>query len=180
VDEINRLIVKDINTTCFFSIHHEHLIEKKKNVYWFDIKPANESNLPFGVFSSNPSKSIPSYIATVTVVMLQIAVFLGFNPIYLIGCDTDYVIPSTVLREGPDGLISTSDDDLNHFTPSYFGKGSKWHDPHVDRMHWHYAQAKQACDILGVQVYNATLGGKLEAFPRVNFLDLFDYSNSPT
>lgn len=173
-NEINQRVVADMNTICFFSTKHKNIIQNKRNVYWFDIYPANkETNLPFGVFSQDPSSGIPSYIATVTVVMLQLAVYLGFNPIYLIGCDTSYVIPKSAYRDGSDGLISIADDDVNHFSKSYFGKGAKWHDPHVDRMHWHYAQSKRACDELGVDVYNATVGGELEAFPRVNFSELF-------
>jgi len=63
--------------------------------------------------------------------MLQLAVYLGFNPIYLIGCDTTYSIPSTVQKVDKvgDKLISTHDDDPNHFSSKYFGKGSKWHNP---------------------------------------------------
>lgn len=37
----------------------------------------------------------------------------------------------------------------------------------------HYMYAKQVCDRLGVQIYNATVGGNLEVFPRVNYLDIF-------
>lgn len=172
-NDINQLVATDTNTTYFFSEHHKNIIRNRKNIYWFDILSADELDLPFGVFSQDPSIGIPSYIATVTVVMLQLAVYLGFNPIYLIGCDTSYVVPKSVNQDGPDGLISTADDDPNHFTSAYFGKDAKWHKPHVERMHWHYAQAKRACDELGVDVFNATIGGELEAFLRVNYLDLF-------
>ena len=173
-EEINRIVVADKNTTCFFSFDHRRIIKNEGNVYWFEIIPANEADLPFGVFSKDPSKSIPSYIATVSIVMLQMAVYLGFSPIYLIGCDTNYIIPSSTLKDGPDGLVSTANDDPNHFTPNYFGKGAKWHDPHVERMFWQYEQVKNACEILGVQIYNSTVGGKLETFPRMDFEMLFD------
>jgi hypothetical protein len=37
----------------------------------------------------------------------------------------------------------------------------------------HYEKAKEVCDALGIKVFNATVGGKLEVFPRVNYKDLF-------
>ena len=134
----------------------------------------NVENLPFGVFSKNPASYIPT-VATVTIVLLELAIYLGFNPIYLIGCDTSYTIPKSVINDGDVGLISTEDDDQNHFSSKYFGRSSKWHQPFPEKMIWHYEQAKKASDLLGVQVYNATVGGKLEVFPRVDYLKLFKY-----
>ena len=40
-------------------------------------------------------------------------------------------------------------------------------------MIFHYEQAKQMCDGLGISIYNATVGGRLEVFPRVAFTRLF-------
>jgi len=57
--------------------------------------------------------------------------------------------------------------------PNYFGKNVKWHDPGVERMIENYQSAKIVCDRLGIEVINATVGGNLEVFPRVNYLDLF-------
>ena len=37
----------------------------------------------------------------------------------------------------------------------------------------HYEQSRRVCDSLGVQVLNATVGGKLEVFPRVDYRSLF-------
>ena len=36
-----------------------------------------------------------------------------------------------------------------------------------------YKAAKEYVDSHGIEIYNATRGGKLEVFPRVNFDDLF-------
>ena len=53
---------------------------------------------------------------------IQIAAYLGFDPIILIGCDLSYSRPETVIQTGPDkfgdgtrlNLMSTLDDDPNH------------------------------------------------------------------
>jgi hypothetical protein len=174
--EINHLVLNQPQIISFFPVQfrEQWVLRSGANVYWYNEVPLDETNLPNGMFTRDAAKWVSS-VRTVTIAALQLAVYLGFNPIYLIGCDTSYSVPSTVRFEGGDRnkLISTADDDLSHFDPRYFGKGSKWHEPHVDKMFFHYEQARQVCESLGVSVYNATVGGKLEVFPRVNYTELF-------
>lgn len=129
---------------------------------------------PFTMFS----KDINEYVVqpyTVAITMLQIAAYMGFKDIYLIGCDTDYTIPDNVKQDQLNsmGLVSTTDADPNHFDPKYFGKGRKWHNPQTHKMLEHHAYAREACHLLGVRVFNATVGGKLEVYPRIQFDSLF-------
>lgn len=171
-------ISNELPDTCFFfpvGFREKCILQSKENIYWFNELPLDENNLPNGMFTNNASKWVAS-ARTVTISAIQLAVFLGFNPIYLIGCDTSYSVPNSVILENgnSDLYISTQDDDENHFIPNYFGKGSKWHNPHVDRMIFHYEQTKIFCDGIGVNIYNATVGGRLEIFPRVSFETLFE------
>ncbi len=174
-NEINKLSSLLPQSFLFFPtfFRYQRIINSSKNIFWFEEKELNESNLPYSMFSLDPSKYLYS-VRTVTITALQLAVYFGFNPIYLIGCDTNYKVPNSVIYESNDKyqLISTSDDE-NHFHVNYFGKGKKWHEPHVDQMIYHYEQAKKVCDDKHVKIFNATLEGKLEVFPRVNYLDLF-------
>ena len=176
-DEVDAVRRQLPNTVFFFPAHFrdDGVLRASANLYWYEEKPINESRLPFGMFARDVSEWV-SAARTVTVACLQLAVYLGFNPIYLIGCDTSYSVPSTVRFEDADRdeIVSTRDDDPNHFDPRYFGTGRKWHEPHVERMLFHYEQAKRACDELHVQVYNATVGGKLEVFPRVRYEDVLN------
>ena len=96
--------------------------------------------------------------------MLQQAVLEGYNPIYLVGADLGFV--------GRDGL---GEDDPDHFDPRY---NTRWADKaradldnetQVD-MHTH---AKEWCDERGIHIFNASLGGSLEVYPRINFKMLF-------
>jgi hypothetical protein len=174
--QINHLI-RDLPQTTFFfpgQYREQWVLQSGANVYWYREVCLNETDLPYGTFTRDASGWV-SGVRTVTIAALQLAVYLGFNPIYLIGCDTAYSMPSTVRREksDPDQLLSTENDDPNHFDPRYFGKGSKWHEPYVERMIFHYQQAKRVCDSLGVNIYNATVGGYLEVFPRVDYTGLF-------
>lgn len=174
-DEINSLYKKMIDSRFFFPVdfRYKGILKSARNVYWYKEIPFTEENLPYSMFCTNPSDYVYS-VRTVTIAMLQIAVYMGFNPIYLIGCDTSYTIPNSAQFEtGNNETLISTDEDPNHFDSSYFGKGKKWHEPHVDRMIFHYEQAKRVCDERGVRVINATVGGNLEVFPRINYLELF-------
>jgi hypothetical protein len=108
---------------------------------------------------------------TVTAFNLQLAFHLGCDPVYLIGCDHNYVVKADVQKDG--SRFTSMSDDPNHFDPSYFGKGYRWHDPNVDRMEQSYVVCRRHYESEDRQVFNATVGGRLEVFPRVQFEELF-------
>lgn len=107
---------------------------------------------------------------TVTYLNLQLAVHLGCNPIYLVGIDHNYKTDVPVKKEG--SVWTSQADDPNHFDPNYFGKGYRWHDPNVERMEQAYVKAREYAKARGIQILNATVGGKLEVFPRVDITTL--------
>lgn len=151
------------------------LVGVRPNTLFFKEVFNSDRDLPYSMFSTDLNDHVVMPY-TVTITMLQIAAYMGFSEIYLIGCDTSYKVIETVVQEGPEAeggvgllLTSTADDDPNHFDPRYFGKGRKWHNPQVANMIMHYGYAKQVLDEIGVKVFNATVGGNLEVFPRVDF-----------
>ena len=108
---------------------------------------------------------------SVTHINLQLAYHLGFSEIYLVGMDFSYVIPDSAVVNGD--IILSTEDDPNHFHKDYFGRGKTWKDPKLHRVLLNYEIARDAYLADGRRIYNATIGGKLEAFPRVNYYDLF-------
>ena len=142
------------------------------NTYWFRERH-DPDRVPRGVFSLD----VPDYVAsvkTVTITAIQLAVHLGFNPIYLFGCDTTYRLPTSTKLENSNAehLISTTDDDPNHFDRTYFGAGRRWHNPHPDRMITHYQHVDEIAKSEGIEIVNLTLGGALDVFPRGDYLDV--------
>lgn len=109
---------------------------------------------------------------SVTFLNLQLAYYLGFEMVYLIGMDFSYEIPKSAIVRGRS--IESTDDDPNHFHPDYFGKGKKWHDPLLDRVALNYALAKDVYEEDGRNIYNASHGGELEIFERADFSSLFE------
>ncbi len=101
---------------------------------------------------------------TVSFLNLQLAHYLGCNPIILIGFDHSYQLPPD---RKPGYVIESKGADVNHIHPDYFGRGYRWHDPQLARMEVSYRCARRVLDDLGVQVLNATDGGRLEVFERI-------------
>ncbi len=102
---------------------------------------------------------------SVTIINLQLAYWMGFSRVVLIGMDFSYTIPENSVRKG--NHILSKSDDPNHFHPDYFGKGKTWKDPKLDRVLANYALAKAMFAADGREIVNASEGGKLELFRRM-------------
>src|SRR5690606_10977848 len=108
---------------------------------------------------------------SVTIINLQLAFYLGFSEVFLIGMDFNYAIPDSLKIDGH--VFESTEDDINHFHPDYFGKGKKWHDPKLHNVLKSYKFAKKIYEAEGRKIFNATKGGKLEVFDRVDYSSLF-------
>ncbi len=106
---------------------------------------------------------------TVTYVAMQIAYYMGFREVILIGVDHSF---ST--QGKPHTKITSVGDDPNHFAPDYFGKGIQWQLPDLDTSEYAYSLAKQYYDKSGRTIRDATIGGKLQVFPKIAYKDLWD------
>jgi hypothetical protein len=106
--------------------------------------------------------------ATVTYVALQLAFHMGFEQVILVGVDHNFTS-----RGQANQTVTSEGDDPNHFAPDYFGKGFRWQLPDLDTSEKAYRLAKQAYEKAGRQVLDATVGGKLTVFPKVEYSSLF-------
>ena len=107
--------------------------------------------------------------ATVTYTCLQLAYYMGFSQAILIGVDHSF---ST--KGEPNKTIVSEGDDPNHFHPKYFGKGFKWQLPDLDTSEIGYLMARKAYQDADREIVDATVGGKLTIFPKVEYGSLFD------
>ena len=170
-NEINDQIISK-SKLCFFPDIHpsnieikDKLISQHKNVFWLNTDiPDFSLNLPFCGINK-----------TVINPALQILAYLGFKEIYLLGMDLTFD-NQTVKKHNSRDWTGIKDDDNNHFDPRYFGKGYSYHNPTVHEMIEVFHEAKFFFDSYGINIYNATIGGELEVFPRRNFYDIFQYS----
>lgn len=106
--------------------------------------------------------------ATVTYTALQTAFYLGFETVILIGVDHNFVTQGK-----PNTTVVSQGDDPNHFHPGYFGKGFRWQLPDLETSERAYRLARQTYEAAGRRVLDATVGGKLQVFPKVEYESLF-------
>lgn len=93
--------------------------------------------------------------ATVTFVALQIAMYMGFKEIYLLGVDCNYLKGSK----------------KNHFLEDEVVDNK---DHNVYSMILDYQAVQKYAEKNDIKIFNATRGGALEVFPRVDFDSLFE------
>jgi hypothetical protein len=104
--------------------------------------------------------------ATTTYALIQIAVYMGFKKIYLMGMDNVYG-----KIQDKNGIIHKINDVQTHF---YISNGKNFLESAV-AVDTHlinnsaYKAAKQYADTHDIKIINATRGGQLEVFPRIDF-----------
>ncbi|CAA0117205.1 Uncharacterised protein [BD1-7 clade bacterium] len=169
----DNLLEKTTESAFLCPMRFSDILHRHTNLY-----PFHEASLSRHTMTKNSVSfegGIPSR-GTVTTTAIMLGIALGYKEIYLVGCDTSYSIPQTVIQEGADrfgngvklNLTSTKDDDPNHFAGNYFGKGAVWHDPNVPEMIRSYYLVRRVANRCGVTIYNSTVGGNLEVFDRID------------
>jgi len=106
--------------------------------------------------------------ATVTFVAMQLAYHMGFKEVVLIGVDHSFATQGK-----PNTTVTSQGDDPNHFNPGYFGKGFRWQLPDLETSEIAYTMAREAYRREGREIIDATVGGKLTVFPKVDYESLF-------
>jgi FkbM family methyltransferase len=182
-------IAREINgltgSTFFFEERFRGILREGEDVYYYSHTPADPNHPDEKLFAQDASRGLRG-AGSVVGTAVQLAYHMGFDPIYLIGCDLGYKVLESVNQEGEDKfgtgvkleLTSTSDDDPNHFDGRYFGKGRRWHDPNVKRMIDGHIQCRTAIERQGRKIFNATIGGELEVYDRVQYSSLFKNKTS--
>lgn len=109
-------------------------------------------------FSSAPDHCIMKGF-TVTYGLMQLAAYMGFSEIYLLGVDFDY---------------GTEEQKYKHFIENYHKEGELVNKPSLDKCLSAYQKAEIYSKEHGFKIYNATRGGKLEVFERIDFDSIFE------
>jgi hypothetical protein len=106
--------------------------------------------------------------ATVTNVCLQLAYHMGFEEVILIGVDHSFATKGT-----PNTTVESKGDDPNHFSAAYFGKGFRWQLPDLETSEIAYRMAREAYEADDRRILDATIGGKLDIFEKIDYNSLF-------
>lgn len=131
------------------------LINDKKLFYYWE---TDENEYPYRdiqekVFFSEDIAAGCSSGASVSYTVIQIAAYMGFSKIYLLGMDCS--------NWG------------EHFNGDYWAEKEAFRGPDEVRIFKAYQIAEEHSKTHGFRIFNATRGGHLEVFERVNFDSLF-------
>lgn len=132
--------------------------------YFFSPRQAGENVPEF-------REDIPHYVGvgnTVAYTAIQLAAYMGFSEIYLLGVDHSFRT-----YQDKNGCIVTDPNARDYFTDQYNQDKDQLFVPKLDVSTLSYMAAQAYAEKHPVTIYNATRGGKLEVFPRVEFDGLF-------
>jgi len=149
----------NMHTGPFIDLHFFH----------YDQRPAFEPTIDF-------CKPIPPYGQNVVVVALMLAFHMGCNPIYLVGCDHDFLNVSRSEYEKKEERHFYKENNAAKYALEF-----EWEEFQrcMARLVYEYDQLKLYAGQNGFDVFNATRGGCLEHFPRVEFESLFSHIALP-
>jgi len=105
--------------------------------------------------------------ATVSYECMQLAAYMGFSEIYLLGIDNTCFAREVKLN----GEIVYGNSEKTHFTKEY--TTTDIYPSLTDGSNAAYQTAREYCEQHNIKIRNATRGGALEIFERVDFDGLF-------
>lgn len=151
--------------TCVFQNAWD---KKYKNLRFYEYKMKRDSDVEeLYKFSNNPTEGV-GLSGTSLFDSYQMAMYFGVKEIYLIGMDFSFA------KEADDegNIIKQSNEndhaafiELDDADPAIYN---------TKRILQAHMDAKRYADSHGIKIYNATRGGKLEVFERVDFDSLFE------
>lgn len=142
------------------AISEKHLDIRQKNAILFPFKTINIYPV---WFTYNPLMVLHEG-KTVTFSLLQLAEFMGFSEVYLLGVDCDY---PTI--QDASGELVVDKKAQTHFIKDYWSENELIYQPDTKTSMQAYKSAQEYSETHEIKFYNATRGGALEAFPRIDF-----------
>lgn len=167
------------------SINSSHLVKKDKFTYFFNLanhlgweniqsqSPGeHKGNAPF--FSNNFGE-FASNMGNVSHTAIQLAFFLGCNPVYLIGCDHSMI---DLKNDFEPGHVKITEQNLPifqkyHFTENYYKVGDEIGIPFIELENIGYKTCHEFFNGAGRELLNAGLDSRVPFIPKVNFDSLF-------
>jgi hypothetical protein len=156
--EINQLKIENkffpVNFPWDYKIHF-----KNANYYLFkygdrNVEPRFSEDIVKGIYWGN----------TVAYTAIQMAVYMGIKEIYLLGVDHNF---SKMVNDKGEIVIDETAKD--YFSEKYNKDKDDLYIPNIEISTRAFTAAKKYADKHSIKIYNATRGGKLEVFERVDF-----------
>ncbi|MCI7264084.1 MAG: DUF115 domain-containing protein [Eubacterium coprostanoligenes] len=145
---INNIINEQNNLSLFYSPYIS--VYSDTGVYPEGLMP----------FSDDISNSIYDGLS-ITYAMIQIAVYMGYKEIYLLGIDHNYSLKNGIVDLQKSYAEGIKPIDMSTQNP-----------PELQLCEISFREAKKYCKANGITIKNATRGGKLEIFDRISLEEI--------
>lgn len=160
----------------FINYKAADLCHKNSDNLWYVCLCGKFNVDPYAPMADRLSDDASKYLTkvhTVTANAIEMAIYMGFSEIYLLGVDNNYA--KKVDKNGKiynDPTVKSSY--FEGMKPVGGKAGEETSSQNVEAMNYSYELCKKFAEEKGVKIYNATRGGKLETFERVDFDSLFE------
>lgn len=162
IEDLNNIDVNKKFIPINLKWYHEIKLDNV-NYFFLDYVGGNKE-IPD--FSDEISKKIVAG-ATVVYSAVQMAIYMGIKEIILLGIDHNF---NKSIDKNGNILIDKNIRD--YFCDEYNLDKDDLYIPNLDNSIKTYIAIDKYCEARGIKLYNATRGGKLEVFERVNFDDI--------
>lgn len=149
-----------IQMKWYYDIHIDDAV-------YFNMNWKQKENYEDFIFSDNAAREL-ACANTGMYTAAQLAVYMGFSEIYLIGVDHHFQI-----SKNNKGEIIIDNAVKDYFCDKYNEDKEDLYIPNVEKSTLTYLAMKKNCSQRGVEIYNATRGGRLDVFLRKDFEQLF-------
>ncbi|MCR5546822.1 MAG: DUF115 domain-containing protein [Lachnospiraceae bacterium] len=151
--------LESLNLPCMIIGDKVNIKKEGDSIYRCHASSNGHKGNNINLYSDDVSRVIYSG-GTILYYCLQIATYMGFDQIYLLGADCNYSSDAPNKNYFIENYVSNEEVEYIYF-PTWEVFGS-------------YQVAKSYAEKRGIRIYNATRGGKLEVFERVDFDSLFE------
>lgn len=145
--------INDLNCLKFTPTHSQDILKNGPLNYFLNISKKEN-------FSLDITKGVNEGY-TVTYVGLQLAYFMGFSKVVLIGLDHRYSFQGEPNQES-----FLKGDDPNHFDSSYF-KNQSWDNPDLENSERYFKIANEVFKKDNREIIDATVNGDCHIFPKM-------------
>jgi hypothetical protein len=152
--------LRAVRTTRFVNYNARRLFEASDSLMLVKetFRPRFATDVTRGVWGGH----------SVTYTCLQLAFYMGFASVVLIGKDHNYEQSGV-----PGQVVFARGDEENHAIPGYYASGQRWRIPDYKGEEYAYAMARAAYERAGRRVVDATVNGRLMVFEKCEFSELF-------
>lgn len=151
---------KKLQTTKFWGMHkNTERFLRKADVREDYVYYIRKNSLKKEIAVSEDVSRYVTSSGSVAYAMLQFAFYMGFEEIYLLGFDHNF---SKIEVNGKEIVNENVTDHFASYNDVVTGAVN------VDKLTRGFMEAKQYADTHGVRIFNATRGGKLDVFERVD------------